>query len=117
MQGENKGNGGNQGGSGSAAGTGNEGKDLVGFRKDHILNGHKSGAGKGKSEFPSSWSDERIIEEVNKIANNPNAPSGMGKWNSPYKTGIVDGIEIRVDYYPLDHATYQDVFQLLIPGL
>ena len=80
-------------------------KDLVGFRKDHILNRHASGAGiSGKTEFPVSWSNERIIEEINKIANDLKAPGGMGKWNSPYKTGTVDGIEIRVDFYPTNHA-------------
>jgi hypothetical protein len=78
--------------------------DLVGFRRDHILNRHKAGAGKeGKTEFPSDWSDDKIIDEVNKIANDPHAPRGLGKWNSPYKTGMVDGIKIRVDFYPIGH--------------
>ena len=40
---------------------------------------------------------------MNKIANNPNDPGGVGKWDSPYKTGIVEGIEIRVDFYPKTH--------------
>ena len=78
--------------------------DLVGFRKDHILNRHRNGAGKpNKTEFPAHWTDERIINEVNKIANDPNAPGGVGKWDSPYKTGIVDGVHIRVDFYPSNH--------------
>ncbi len=82
-------------------------EDLVGFRRDHIINRHKSGAGKpGKTEFPSNWDDDKIINEVNKIANNPNAPGGVGKWDSPYKTGTVDGIEIRVDFYPSTHPTH-----------
>lgn len=81
--------------------------DLVGHRKDHILNRHRSGAGKpGKTEFPSSWDDKKIIDEVNTIANNPKAPGGTGKWNSPFKTGNVDGVEIRVDFYPPTHPTY-----------
>lgn len=81
--------------------------DLVGFRKEHILNRHRSGAGQaGKTEFPSNWSDDKIISEVNKIANNPNAPGGVGKWNSPYKTGTVDGVEIRVDFYPPTHPMH-----------
>ena len=81
--------------------------DLVGHRRDHILNRHRGGTGKpGKTEFPSSWSDDRIIEEVNRIASDPGASGGVGKWNSPYKIGIVDGIEIRVDFYPSTHPTY-----------
>jgi hypothetical protein len=30
----------------------------------------------------------------------------MGKWNSPYKIGVVEGIEIRVDFYPINHPHY-----------
>jgi hypothetical protein len=81
--------------------------DLVGFRKDHILNRHRPGAGKpGKTEFPSNWNDDKIINEVNKIANDLNAPGGIGKYNSPYKTGTVDGVEIRVDFYPSTHPQH-----------
>ena len=81
--------------------------DLVGFRKDHILNRHRFGSGiSGKTEFPSSWSDQRIIQEVNRIANDVSAPGGMGKWDSPYKTGYIDGIQIRVDFYPSTHPKY-----------
>jgi hypothetical protein len=80
--------------------------NLVGFRRDYIINGHKSDAGKpGKTEFPSNWDDDKIVNEVNKIANNPNAPGGIGKCDSPYKTGTVDRIEIRVDFYPSMHPT------------
>jgi Bacterial EndoU nuclease len=82
-------------------------EDLVGFRSAHILNRHRHGAGiPDKTEFPSTWDDEKIIKEINKIANNPKAPGGMGKWNSPYKTGNVDGLEIRVDFYPISHSEY-----------
>jgi hypothetical protein len=81
--------------------------DLVGFRKEHILNRHRNGSGiSGKTEFPATWSDERILYEINKIANNPNLTTYIGKWNSPYKIGIVDGIEIRVDFYPANHLKY-----------
>lgn len=78
--------------------------DLVGDRKVHILNRHRAGAGKpGKTEFPAEWSDQRILDEVNKIANDLKANGGVGKWESPFKTGTVDGIEIRVDFYPPTH--------------
>jgi Bacterial EndoU nuclease len=81
--------------------------DLVGFRSAHILNRHRNGAGQpGKTEYPASWSDQKIIDATNKIANDPTAAGGMGKYNSPFKTGVVDGIEIRVDFYPTNHPTY-----------
>ncbi|AYC30814.1 hypothetical protein D3873_08920 [Paenisporosarcina cavernae] len=72
--------------------------DLTGFRKDHILNRHRAGAGKGKDEFPSSWSDERILHQVSDIATDPKTVTGVGKWNSPYAIGIRDGVKIRVDF-------------------
>lgn len=75
--------------------------DLVGSRAEHILNRHLSGANKaGKTEFPATWNKEKVINEVNKIANNPNASGGTGAYNAKFKTGKVDGIEIRVDFYP-----------------
>jgi RHS repeat-associated protein len=75
--------------------------DLVGSRAEHILNRHLSGANKpGKTEFPPTWDKEKVINEVNKIANNPNAKGGTGAYNAKFKTGNVDGIEIRVDFYP-----------------
>jgi hypothetical protein len=81
--------------------------DLVSFRKEHILNRHRPGAGvSGKTEFPTGWSDEKIIDVVNQIANDPKAVGGMGKWNSPYKIGKVEGVEIRVDFYPTTHSKY-----------
>jgi outer membrane murein-binding lipoprotein Lpp len=80
--------------------------DKTSERKDHILNRHRHGSNKpGKTEFPQGWSDDKIINEVNKIANDPTAKQGMGKYNSPYKIGKVDGVEIRVDFYPKDHPT------------
>lgn len=75
--------------------------DMVGFRKDHILNRHKNGAGiPGKTEFPKEWNDNKIINEINDIANDPNAPGGVGPFDAPYKIAVIDGVEIRVDFYP-----------------
>jgi hypothetical protein len=39
------------------------------------------------------------------VATDPNLVQGVGKWNSPYTIGVRDGIEIRVDFYPLNHPT------------
>ena len=81
--------------------------DLTDFRKEHILNRHRAGMGKpGKTEFPASWSDERILHQVSDVATDPNSKWRVGKWNSPYATGIRDGIEIRVDFYPLSHSKH-----------
>ncbi|WP_214824108.1 EndoU domain-containing protein [Exiguobacterium algae] len=95
-----------------AKGTGNTGKglskidnpvDLTDFRKDHILNRHRAGAGKGKDECPANWSDERILHNISDIATDPKAVTGIGKWNSPYAIGVRDGVKIRVDFYPPTH--------------
>ena len=48
--------------------------DLTDFRKDHILNRHRAGAGKpGKTEFPSTWSDDKILHNVSDVATDPNS--------------------------------------------
>jgi hypothetical protein len=44
-------------------------------RRTHILSGdetgggHRFGAGRGKSEFPRDWPDDRIIEAIEAVAN------------------------------------------------
>lgn len=38
---------------------------------DHTGGGHRFGAGKGKNEFPSSWSDDDIINAIESVANDP----------------------------------------------
>ncbi|NQX64626.1 EndoU domain-containing protein [Paenibacillus alba] len=81
--------------------------DLTGFRKDHILNRHRAGQGiPGKTEFPATWSDEKILAEISDVATDPKSTWSMGKWDSPYATGTRDGIDIRVDFYPLNHPNY-----------
>ncbi|MFT5455662.1 MAG: YD repeat-containing protein [Myxococcota bacterium] len=81
--------------------------DLTQHRSAHILNRHRAGAGKaGKTEFPGSWSDDRILHQVSDIATDPTAATGVGKWNSPYAISVRDGIEIRVDFYPPTHPQY-----------
>jgi len=72
--------------------------------KDHILigdksggGGHKFGAGRDcKSEFPKSWDDAKIINNIKKVAANDNL-----KWkkqgNGYYAaTQRVDGVRVRV---------------------
>ena len=77
--------------------------DLTGFRRQHILDRHRAGAGiSGKSEFPKNWSDDEIIHYVSDVATDPKAIRGIdaAAWNTPYAIGVRDGVVIRVDFYP-----------------
>ncbi len=81
--------------------------DNVGFRRTHILNRHRSGMGRaGKSEWPSHWSDERILHNISEIAADPNSVVGVGRWNARSVVGIRDGIKIQIDYYPPNHPLH-----------
>jgi hypothetical protein len=70
----------------------------------HILSGnkrgggHRAGTGKaGKSEFPASWSDDKIIAEIESVANDPDS-----KRSTPDKRGKIevegsrDGVDLLV---------------------
>jgi hypothetical protein len=73
--------------------------------RKHILDGEENGGGghrfgtgrSKKSEFPASWSDDRIIDTIVEIANDPNVV-----WSKPdhrgYVTGskTIDGLDILV---------------------
>ena len=73
--------------------------DITGNSGQHILNGHRSGTGKpGKTEFPASWNDNRILHQVSDIATDPNAIRGVDTRGTPYVIGVRDGIEIRVNF-------------------
>ena len=90
--------------------------DLTDFRRTHILNNHKYGAGKpGKTEFPKSWSEDKILHYVSDVATDPNSTIGVGKWNSPYAIGVREGIEIRVDFYPDSHRNYGGMISTAYP--
>jgi len=74
--------------------------DLTGFRKAHILNRHRFGAGKpGKTEFPANWSDQKILHEISDVATDPKSISGVGKYGEWFE-GVRDGVKIHVDMYP-----------------
>ena len=90
--------------------------DLTGFKKDHILNRHRHGAGKpGKTEFPADWSDDKILAEVSSVSIDPESIRGVGKWDSPYAIGMRDGVEIRVDFYPNSHPTHSGKISTAYP--
>ena len=67
---------------------------------EHIIDGHASGAGQGKSEFPPSWNGDDIAHGVDEVANNGTAIPGVA--DSPggiYKEGTVigpDGVDVNI---------------------
>lgn len=73
-------------------------------RQVHILSGeadggggHRWGTGRpGKSEFPRSWSDDKIIEEIESVANDSNSSSELQGNGRTRITGTRDGIDIDV---------------------
>ena len=81
--------------------------DLTDTRaRKHILDGdltgggHRWGTGKpGKSEFPLSWSDDKILHAISDIATDPKVTMGIPD-KKGYVTGVnlIDGVEIRVAY-------------------
>ncbi|WIE63071.1 DUF6531 domain-containing protein [Curtobacterium sp. MCLR17_032] len=85
--------------------------DLVSaVRRKHILDGevrgdgsfgggHRHGTGfPGKSEFPASWSDGRIIHDISDVATDPNLEwVRQGKAGTTFiANGMRDGVAIRV---------------------
>lgn len=72
-------------------------------RRAHILEGdatgggHRHGGGSpGKSEFPSDWSDDKIIEEVESVANDPASRRTVQPNGRSRVEGTRDGVDIRV---------------------
>ena len=75
-------------------------------RRGHILDGdpdgngggHRHGTGKpGKTEFPASWDDEKIIANVLDVARRPDKPPVHQEWNNRWVVrGRRDDVEIVV---------------------
>jgi hypothetical protein len=73
-------------------------------RKSHILDGdqrgggHRHGVGNpGKTEFPASWDDERIVEAIQDVARRPDQPPRHQEWNDRWVTrGTHDDVGIVV---------------------
>ena len=71
--------------------------------KRHILagdktgGGHRYGTGKpGKSEFPESWSDEKLLGEISDVATDPAADRRVRPNGRTIVEGTRDGLRIRV---------------------
>ena len=76
--------------------------DLTDGKSGHVLSNHKSGIGKsGKTEFPSNWSDERVIHQISDVATDPKSVKLTDNRGTPYALGTRDGIEIRVNFHPV----------------
>ncbi len=57
--------------------------------------GHRAGTGKsGKSEFPSSWSDKKILDAVSDVATDP-ASTRTSQGSRNISQGTVDGVDIQ----------------------
>lgn len=73
--------------------------------RDHILDGdgpgkgggHRPGTGKpGKSEFPTGWTDAKIIHEISDVATDPRSTRTPGVGGRTVVEGTRDGVDIRV---------------------
>ena len=90
--------------------------DLVNLASDsrsaQILDGHRAGAGLGKTEFPAAWTDELTLHHVSDIATDPSltwvqqtgrAGADFTRNGDPVRffvEGVRDGVNIRVVIEP-----------------
>jgi len=73
-------------------------------RTTHILDGepggggHRHGIGKPeKTEFPASWDDKKIMNNVVDVAQRPDAPPVLQHWNNRWVcSGTRDSVEVSV---------------------
>ena len=73
-------------------------------RTTHILDGDKTGGGHrhgvgrpGKTEFPASWNDKKIIDTVVDVARRPDLPPKHQEWNDRWVArGTRDDVEVVV---------------------
>src|SRR5215467_2742177 len=73
-------------------------------RTTHILDGDKTGGGHrhgvgkpGKTEFPASWDDKKIIDHVVDVARRPDSTPEHQHWNDRWVcSGIRDSVDVSV---------------------
>ena len=75
-------------------------------RTTHILDGDETGSGgghrhgignPGKTEFPASWADAKIISTALDVARGPDRPPVRQDWNDTWLcTGTRDGVDVSV---------------------
>ncbi len=68
---------------------------LAGDGPDAVNGGHRHGTGNpGKTEFPSDWSDEKIVSAVQDVARNPDVAHWQ-EFNERWKVrGERDGVTL-----------------------
>jgi hypothetical protein len=77
-------------------------------RSAHILDGddygggHRHGTGKpGKTEFPASWDDQKVVDTALDVARKPDQPPVHQDWNNRWLcVGTRDGVEVSVIVLP-----------------
>lgn len=90
--------------------------------RTHILDGeangrggHRSGTGiSGKTEFPADWSDDKVIKEIESVANDDRLKPILQDNGRTSITGTRDGIEIKVIVDP-DGANVRTAFPTNTP--
>lgn len=72
-------------------------------RRGHILDGDKTGGGHrhgtgkpNKSEFPRDWDDDKVIDAIEDVANDPNAIRKQLPGGREIVNGTRDGVDIKV---------------------
>ncbi len=72
-------------------------------RRGHILDGDATGGGHragtnrpSKTEFPIGWSDDKVIEEIESVANDPSSVRSLQPNGRIRAEGTRDGTAIRV---------------------
>lgn len=74
-------------------------------RAKHILDGDANGGGghrhgvghPGKTEFPSSWNDDKVIDNILDVARRPDQPPIYQNWNGRWLArGTRDDVEVAV---------------------
>jgi len=72
-------------------------------RAKHILDGDATGEGHGpgrnipgKSEFPPGWSDDRIVDAIKDVANDPASSRAPGRRGRIVVNGSRDGVDIEI---------------------
>jgi hypothetical protein len=68
--------------------------------RDASGGGHRSGAGRGKGEFPPSWSDDEIIAAVENIANDPAATRVQARFGRVKVIGMHKSLSVTVVVHP-----------------
>lgn len=70
--------------------------------EEHILHGdaegggHLSGTGiPGKSEFPATWTEEKILGEISDVVTDPESETSSGRDGATVSEGTRDGVKIR----------------------